>query len=199
MTTTTTDQNGSEWLSGGPTPPTTEPVPQTAVVTPGPTLPIGIHPRDNTVPTTPGTPRLPPAGDSNTVDGRPLPAQGLRRLPPWNTDNEDAFAVNQRSASSWSAQRYTLNMSTQIAGRLKGNVSTKIWVPSGAASGVVIAPEQGDVDVGAGVTLNVGDSIELATEATVWAGPIPGQTTGTAYVVRLFNPPGGGLGLSAAG
>jgi hypothetical protein len=117
---------------------------------------------------------------------------------PWSTDNEQAIPVNQRAGSEWSANEYTLGITPiQLAGKLKGCVSTKIWVPSTASHGCVISPSEGDITQGAGITLSPGDSIELFTEAGVWGGVIVGQTTGTAYVVRIYNPPGGGLGLSA--
>lgn len=158
-------------------------------------LPPGTHPRDASVPLVPGQ-----AIDSDNagIDGNALAEQGTRRSKPWGTDNESAFPVNQRSSSQWSANAYTLSGNPiQLAGKLKGCVSTTIWVPATASHGIVIAPEEGDITQGAGVELDPGDSITLDTEAAVWGGVIVGQTTGTCQVVRLFNPPGGGLGLSA--
>lgn len=189
-------------LGTDPEPPTTEQV-QTephsgSLPAPGQSqLPQGVHPGDRSAPIrTDGRPQesnSPVGGDDR------LGAQGQRTVPPWNTDNEEALPVYQRSAHDWSANEYTLGTTPiQIAGRLRGAQSTIIWVPTAAAHGCVISPSEGDITQGAGITLSPGDSIELATEAAVWAGVIVGQTTGTVYVVRLFNPPGGGLGLSAA-
>jgi hypothetical protein len=162
----------------------------------GTVLPQGVHPHDASVPLTPGVPI-----DSNALPGEGhLGPQGERRRPPWDVENEEALAVYQRSAHDWSARQFTVNSTSgpiQIAGRLRGCLSTVIWVPTSAAHGCVIDPTEGAIQAGAGVTLSPGDSIELPTEGAVWAGVIVGQTSGTVYVVRFFNPPGGGLGLSS--
>ncbi len=155
----------------------------------------GVHPRDPSVPIVPGQVLAEP----NPTDQADLIEQGQRRSAPWSIDNEEALAVNQRSSSQWSANAYTLSSGNiiQLAGKLKGCVSTTIWVPASASHGVVIAPEEGDITQGAGVELDPGDSITLETEAAIWGGVIVGQSTGSCQVVRLYNPPGGGLGLSA--
>jgi hypothetical protein len=158
-------------------------------------LPQGVHPRDSSVPIVPGQPL---DADSIAAEGN-LGPQGHRTSAPWGTSNEEAFPVNQRAASQWSANQYTLGATPiQLAGKLRGRTSVIIWVPASASHGCVVAPEEGDITQGAGITLSPGDSIELPTEGAVWAGVIVGQTTGTVYVVQLFNPPGGGLGLSAS-
>ena len=158
-------------------------------------LPSGVHPRDNTVPIIPGQVLAEP----NPLDQADLEAQGQRRNAPWSIDNEEAFPVNQRSASEWSGNSYTLssNNPIQLSGKRKGQVSVTVWVPSSACHGVVISPNEGDITQGAGIELDPGDSITLETEAAVWGGVIVGQTTGSVSVVVLYNPPGGGLGLSA--
>lgn len=160
-------------------------------------LPQGVHPRDNSVPVVPGSPL---DADTPISLDAPLEAQGTPGTPPWSTANEEAFPVNQRSAHEWSANSYTLSSTVgpiQLAGRRKGQVSVTVWVPASAAHGIVISPLEGDIQQGAGVELDPGDSITLETEAAVWGGVIVGQTSGTANVVVLYNPPGGGLGLSA--
>lgn len=188
-------------LGQDPEPPTTEPPDthnQAAVASPGPLLPQGIHPRDNSVPITPGHP-LESNDPTHGMDQ--LGPQGQRRRPPWSTENENALPVYQRAAHDWTANQYTLSSTIgpiQIAGRQRGVFSTVVWVPTSAAEGVLISPAEGDVTQGAGVTLSPGDSIELPTEAAVWAGVIVGQSSGTVYVVRFYNPPGGGLGLSSS-
>jgi hypothetical protein len=185
-------------ISGDPDPPTTVPIAPT-VPHPAPanrSLPQGAHPLDKSVPTVPGqmvdTDKVAAEGD--------LGAQGQRRKPPWDTENEQAVPVYQRAAHDWSANQYTLSAKNiiQIAGRLRGCLTTVVWVPTAAASGCVISPDEGDITQGAGVTLSPGDSIELPTEGPVWAGVIDGNANGTVYVARFFNPPGGGLGLSSA-
>jgi hypothetical protein len=183
-------------MGNDPAPPTTEPVGNQPTAVPGMELPQGVHPGDRSVPLVPGQPvesNSPTAGDN-------LGKQGQRRRPPWDTENEEALPVYQRAAHDWTANQFALasNNPIQIAGRLRGAVSTVVWVPSSAANGVVISPNEGDITQGAGITLSPGDSIELCTEGAVSAGVSGGNATGTVYVVRLYNPPGGGLGLSAA-
>jgi hypothetical protein len=183
-------------LNMDPDPQTMEPVGPAVAPAPAPPvtdfttpLPSGVHPNDRS---------SPGARDDSLPGEGQLGPQGWRRQSPWNVDNEDAFPVNQRAASEWSANQYTLGTTPiQLAGTRKGCVSTKIWVPSTASHGCVISPTEGDITQGAGITLSPGDSVELFTEAAVWGGVIVGQTTGTAYVIRLYNPPGGGLGLSS--
>jgi hypothetical protein len=192
-------------IGSDPQPPTTEPMPPEPAPAPVPpandfdtVIPQGVHPRDASVPVIPGMPMQGPdkvAGEGNLAN------QGQRTRAPWSTENEQAFPVYQRASHDWSANQYILASSSgpiQIAGRLRGVASTVIWVPTAASEGVVISPTEGDIQQGAGVTLSPGDSIELPTEAAVWAGVIVGQTTGTVYVARFYNPPGGGLGLSSA-
>jgi hypothetical protein len=193
----------STTLGTDPAPPTTEPMPAQPAQPPVPPLtdfetglPQGTHPLDNSVTVVPGVPI-----DSDTAINQDGPGpQGFRTTAPWGTDNEEAFPVNQRAASEWSANSYTLNSTggpIQLAGKRKGQVSVTVWVPSSATHGVVISPNQGDIQQGAGIELDAGDSITLDTEAAIWGGVIVGQTAGSVNVVVLYNPPGGGLGLSA--
>jgi len=186
-------------LGTDPEPPTTEPMDTNdlvAVATPGNELPQGVHPRDNSVPVTgPG-----PIESNLPTNDDVLGPQGFTRKAPWDTENEHAFPVFQRAAHDWSANEYTVHSTNPIpiAGRLRGCVSTVVWVPTSAALGVRISPDEGDLTQGAGVTLSPGDSIEIPSEGAVWAGVIVGNATGTVFVVRYYNPPGGGLGLSSA-
>lgn len=181
-------------LGTDPNPPTTEPI---ANVPPpaGSGLPPGVHPGDRSVALVPGQ----PVESNAPVGGDDLGRQGQRTRPPWHTENEEALPVYQRAAHDWSANQFIVGSGNpiQIAGRLRGCVSTMVWVPTSASHGVIISPVEGDITQGAGVELDPGDSIEIASEAAVWAGVIVGQTSGTVNVVRLYNPPGGGLGLSS--
>jgi hypothetical protein len=190
-------------LGTDPQPPTTEPVAANPAPPPVPPatdfttgLPPGVHPLDNSVPVVPGMPI-----DADTPINQDGPgAQGKTRTAPWSTDNEQALPVYQRAASEWSANSYTLNSTSgpiQLAGKRKGQVSVTVWVSATASHGVVISPNQGDIQQGAGIELDPGDSITLDTEAAIWGGVIVGQTAGSVNVVVLYNPPGGGLGLSA--
>jgi hypothetical protein len=171
---------------------------------PGGTLPQGVHPLDQSVPAVPGGALLEHDQPPSAVG--PLGPQSARRQKPWATVNEDALPVNQRSAHDWTANAYTLNATAgeafspiQLGGRLRGCVSTVVWVPTTSTNGVIISPDQGDIQLGAGITLNPGDSIEIVSEAPVWGGVIPGNAKGgPVQVVRTYNPPGGGLGLSSS-
>lgn len=163
-------------------------------------LPQGTHPRDASAPINPSTGQ-PPDGDTPITTDGPVAPQGVPTSPPWSTENEEALPVNQRAAHDWDANQYTLTSSRgpiQLAGRKRGRTTVIVWVPTAASNGIVISPTEGDIEQGAGVTLSPGDSIELPTEAPVYGGVIVGQTSGTAYVVELYNPPGGGLGLSSS-
>lgn len=176
---------------------TTEPVPPVAVSVPGMELPAGVHPGDQSVPVEGGQlvePDKPPMGD-------PGP-QGRTRAAPWSQTNEEALPVNQRSAHDWTAESYTVNNVTgpiTISGRKKGQKSVLVWVPTGSAHGVTISPNEGDIQQGAGIVLSPGDPlVKLDTEGPVWCGVISGQAAGgPVNVVTLYDPPGGGLGLSS--
>lgn len=194
----------STTLGTDPEPPTTESIPDQPAQPPvapaldfSTGLPQGVHPRDSTVPVVPG---MPLDQDTPIEQDGPGP-QGQRTAPPWSTENEEAVPVYQRAAHDWSANQYTLSQSRgpiQLAGRRRGRSTVVVWVPTAASLGIVISPDEGDIEQGAGITLSPGDSIELPTEASVYGGVIVGNTTGIAYVVELYNPPGGGLGLSSS-
>lgn len=189
-------------VQGDTHPATTEPMSNVpATQTPGSEIPIGVHPYDARSPLA-ANGQLPSEapGEGDLYPG----AQGDPGRRPWSTANVEAFPVFQRSASDWSANTFTLGPAAtqepiQLAGRRRGRVSVIIWVPTAATFGVVIAPTQGEVQSGgsAGVTLSPGDSIELPTEAAIWGASIGTNASGSANVVELVNPPGGGLGLAA--
>lgn len=192
----------STLMGTDPAPATTEPAGVPGMPPPGGAGPVGdpgVHPQDQSVPITGG--RL-VEGDRPPGTGPDhLGPQGQRTKAPWSTENEQAIPVNQRSAHDWTANRYTVNAGQapiQIAGRLRGAVSTIVWVPAASPFGVTISPDEGDVQQGAGVQLLPGDSAEIASEGTVWCYVIaPNATGGPVQVIRTYNPPGGGLGLSS--
>lgn len=191
-------------VAGDQHPATTEPmapVPATQGP-PGGDLPVGVHPYDARSPVAAGG-QLPSEapGEGDVYAGR----QGEPGRRAFSTANTDAFPVFQRAASDWTSNRFTLGPAAtqepvQLAGRRRGRVSVLIWVPSSASFGVVIGPTQGEVQAGgsAGVLLVPGDSIELPTEGAIYAAADGTNASGTAYVVELFNPAGGGLGLAAS-
>jgi hypothetical protein len=155
-------------------------------------LPSGIHPLDPSVPYVSGD------LDSNNPVGVPQEKAGNKfktGQPSFNTDSEDALAVFQRASQAWSGNSYSLSGAQPIVGRQKGRIEVHIWVSSTSALGVQIAPSASEVEATVGeIILNPGDSITLATEAPVWAAPIPGNATGSVNVVVIFNPAGGPLG-----
>jgi hypothetical protein len=150
-------------------------------------VPAGVHPYD-------------PSGPAESpIPGERATPEHPRGNPPFHVENGAAFPVNQRAASNWAANTFNVNsgQSPLMVARLRGCVSTKIWVPTGATAGVQISPNAGDISQGAGVVLNPGDSIELFTEDGIWLGVIPGQANGTCNVVRVYNKVAGRLGLTA--
>lgn len=189
----------STLMGTDPEPGTTQPVNAVPGLPDANVTPAGVHPLDQSVPMTDSGQLLEPDKPPSTDDD--LGPQGRGRSKPWGTDNETAFPVNQRSAHDWMGRNVTVNAASgpvRLAPRLRGCVATIVWVPSTSATGVQIAADQGDINQGAGVILNPGDSIELDTEGSVWCGVIGANATGgPVQYVRLFNPPGGGLGLSA--
>ena len=125
----------------------------------------------------------------------------------WGTNNADALMVFQRASSDFTAGVISINSQNGntaiVVGRQKGRQSVTIWVPStytspsGASStpnGVMIAQTEGEVQAYAAVQLNPGDSITITTEAPIWAGILPGNTTGVCQYLVEYNPSGGELG-----
>jgi hypothetical protein len=163
-------------------------------------LPPGVHPGDQSVPI---------GADGSLVEhDKPPSSTGPATAPgtnhkPWAQENADAFPVFQRASHDWAANAYTLQSTDapiQLSGRLKGKLRTTVWVPTGSAKGVVVSPDQGDIQQGAGITINPGDPpLNIDSEGPVWAGVIPGQATGgPVQVVTYFNPLGGNFGLSSS-
>lgn len=125
----------------------------------------------------------------------------------WSTDNGDALAVFERGAKSFTAGQIvvgTANGGTSIVvGRQKGRKNVTISVPatytnsSGAnvtPNGVVIAEQEGELQlINGGFQVNPGDSITISTEAPVWAGLLPGKTSGFCQYLVEFNPSGNDL------
>lgn len=125
----------------------------------------------------------------------------------WGTDNADALMVFERASSDFTAGVININAQNGntaiIVGRQKGRKSVTIWVPStytssaGTSStpkGVMVAQTEGEVQAYAAVQLNPGDSITINTEAPIWAGILPGNTTGLCQFLVEYNPAGGELG-----
>jgi hypothetical protein len=125
----------------------------------------------------------------------------------WGTNNADALMVFERASSDFTAGIISINTQNGntaiVVGRQKGRKSVTIWVPStytnssGSSStpnGVMIAQTEGEVQAYAAVQLNPGDSITINTEAPIWAGVLPGASTGICQYIVEYNPAGGELG-----
>jgi hypothetical protein len=161
----------------------------------GPQLPTGVHPLDmsvtgESVATATDSPVGPDTPDQLWTPGR----QGFA------ADNREAVGVFQRASEFWSARGCAVDANAggtaEVIGRQKGRTMVRIWVPTlmpnGIAPlGVIIAPTQGEAQAGlnSGVVLNVGDAIELHTEAPVFAGLIGANLTGYCQCVAYFDPP----------
>jgi hypothetical protein len=163
-------------------------------------LPPGVHPMDQSVPLGADGSLLESDGPPSSVGPAGAPAT---RHKPWHRDNEDALPVFQRAAHDWSVDRYIVqaaNAPNLLSGRMKGRTRTVVWVPTGSALGVMIAPTMGEVQQGSGIVINPGDPpLNIDSEASVYGGVIPGNAAGgPVQIIRYYNPPGGGLGLSSS-
>lgn len=166
-------------------------------------LPPGVHPNDNSVPYRPGSGAHIDANAAVGPDSR-QPAYTTGREP-YKRDNYEVLPTFERASDAWSAQTVKINAAYNggtalVVGRQKGRKSVTISVPLTLADGttplgVVIGPTEAEVQAGgaSGYVLNVGDSVTLSTEGTVYAGVIPGNATGACQFVAFFNPPSGGL------
>jgi hypothetical protein len=54
-----------------------------------------------------------------------------------------------------------------------------------------VSDDPSKINTGQGAQINPGDSFMVDTEAPVWVGPLPGQTTGVVQVSECFNPTSG--------
>lgn len=157
-------------------------------------LPPGVHPMDPSVSWNGGN--LP---DATAAPADVVTRPGPTGRPPFDTANTGALAVYQRGDAEWTANRIVVDLNNsgtvQLIGRQNGRAGVTLSVPSSATFGVVFAPTEGEVLNSASCPILLpGDSITIPTEASVWAGVIPGNATGTVDVIATFNPAGGGLG-----
>jgi hypothetical protein len=122
----------------------------------------------------------------------------------WGTENGNALAVFERGSKSFTAGQIvvgTANGGTSIVvGRQKGRKNVTISVPatytasdgtSSTPNGVAIAETEGELQlINGGFQLNPGDSITISTEAPVWAGLLPGKSSGLCQYLVEYNPTG---------
>ncbi len=121
----------------------------------------------------------------------------------FDTSNVEAVPVYERASNSFLAYAVTLGANPQrVVGRHLGrryvtlSVPTTYTYPGLAAAtplGVVVGGGPNSV-VTNGYQLNPGDSIEIDSEAEVWAAPISGNSSGLVQVLEVFHSLGGPAG-----
>jgi hypothetical protein len=132
--------------------------------------------------------------------------RGAKRF---STDNGAAIPTFERAAHDFTTgQTYTGTANggiSIIVGRQAGRKSVSIAVPKSyynmagtlvtSPIGVVVGQTEGELQAaGGGYQLLAGDSMTITTEAPIWVGLLPGQTTGFCQWLVEYNPAGGELG-----
>lgn len=167
----------------------------------GTQLPPGVHPRDRGVPWTPDLDANAPVGGDRAGS-----QAGKTRSKAWSTDNEEAMPVYQRAAHDWNPRLTIVTAATVpelVSPRQKGRVSLSLWVPSSVLINGVLTTTPAGVCIGsdpqeaidARCVLNIGDSILIPSEGSVYVAQIPGQGTGYCQSTSHTNPIGGELGV----
>ncbi len=120
----------------------------------------------------------------------------------FDTANEQAIPVWERSSEDHQTNAVHLGAgSFQLVGRRRGRKYVVLAVPSTLTAGGVgstplgcqVSHDRNNVDVGLGYQLNPGDSLEIDSEAPVYVGPLPGNTTGYVQYSEALNYPNGSL------
>ena len=131
-----------------------------------------------------------------------------RGKPSFDTDNDEAVPVFQRSAESFTSGFRQVATIVQIIGRQPGRQKTTLAVPEtdmfgNAVDGVMWSYTDSDLaaataaGTAGGATpafLLPGMSVSIEAEAPVWVAPIPGNSVGSVMFLSLDNPSGGQLG-----
>lgn len=159
-------------------------------------IPPGVHPGDATALVRPGW-------DSNQPVTQDQPGNKYNTgSAPWSTDNDKAVPVYQRQDHDWTTGHLTLTQTgavVTIVSRQAGRGPITLAVPAtmdgvAVVGGLVVGPDQGDVANGGGWTLNIGDSMTIPSEASVYARLPSGASSGSIQWFATLNPAGGGLG-----
>ena len=157
-------------------------------------LPPGVHPRDAAQP-----------WDQHT--GAPVPPDRAGDLAKhsrkrWGTSNAQALPVFQRLADDWTTGFYVVTSTSnqgpiKVAQHRPGRTRLTLWVPSSyfpaggsltaTPAGVIIAEDEGKASMFMGSPLFVGDSMDIASEGSVYAMYQPGQTTGVIAFVDCWD------------
>lgn len=157
-------------------------------------LPVGVHPTDA---------RQHPSRHASAPVPHDTPQQVPRGHAAWSTPNRRAMPVFQRLADDFATGVYVANTTREggtikVVGRRKGRTRLTLWVPSsyfpgGQAPavvtpfGVIVSEDEGKAQQGEGVPLFVGDSMDVSSEASVWASVQPGQTIGVVAWIDCWD------------
>jgi hypothetical protein len=118
----------------------------------------------------------------------------------FNTDNKEAVPVYERATTSFSTTSQAIGANSQmLLGRHKGRKYVVLSAPvtittlAGATTpkGFQWANDPNLIDTNSGFQLNPGDSVEIDSEAEIFVGPLPGNTTGYVQAVELYNTKAG--------
>jgi len=120
----------------------------------------------------------------------------------FNADNAQAVPVFERATTSFTYQTVRINQTGVLVGRRRGRKYVAIscpvaWVDPGGVLrtpvGFQVSNDRNNIDTGVGGQLNPGESVEIASEAEIYVGPLPAFSSGFIVVsyVECFNVLGG--------
>jgi hypothetical protein len=118
----------------------------------------------------------------------------------FNADNAEAVPVFERATTSFIAGSMAIGATPfPLLGRHRGRKSVALSAPvtitvAGTATtpkGFQWSHDRSMIDAGVGFQLNPGDSAQIDSEAEIWVGPLPGNTTGFVQYLETFNTLGG--------
>lgn len=161
-------------------------------------LPSGVHPLDQSMPADEAA-----RWSDNPVPHDQGPLRANRGRAPWSVQSPQALAVFQRLADTLAVQFTVVDANqggtAKIVNRQPGRTRLSLWVPSSYFPGGVLAaipagimwgPDEGELQQGGGVPLFVGDSADVSSESSVWAGLQPGQAIGVVAWIHCWDTPG---------
>lgn len=140
-------------------------------------------------------------GDEGGLEQTPVPTDNQAPRTgsdPFPVTPDQAVPVNARSPRSFRTRSTIVSSASggttnNIVGITKGRKSITLSCPTtynGATNslGFVFAEDQNTIDVGTGFQVNPGDSVEIESEAAVFAAPLPGNSTGVLQWLETFSP-----------
>lgn len=118
----------------------------------------------------------------------------------FNTRNEQPIPTSERPTNAHRTLSVTLGAGSQpLLGRSRGRKYVVISCPTtftkaGVTStplGFQVSHDRNSIDVGIGYQINPGDSLEIDSEAEIYVGPLPGNSTGLVQYSEGFDSLGG--------